>query len=89
MKIIFPESSDRAMYEMTQKGWVEVRVELPNRTVVLHFTDLTRAEQDLASQIAMGIPCLGESNLVIVQEVTKDIIEESVDYLSKSGYFEN
>lgn len=82
-RIIFPEGFDeRTAFETPLKGWLNAQVELEDgRRYAVYFSDPVRLQQDLEEAVNDGRPCFAEPGLIIVPEVTVEIIQNAVLFL--------
>ncbi len=89
--IIFDEDFDELRaFEMEQKGWATVHVELENgNRYRLNFYEPVRLGQELDDGIELGKPCFVELNLIVVPRVTVETIQQSVQYLLRIGFFDD
>ena len=91
-KIIFPKSFDeRSKHEMTLRGCLSnVLVELEDGSRhEVEFIDPVRLAQELKDYVGLNIPCYAEPGLIILPEITVERIEQAVQYLDGSGFFEH
>ena len=74
---------------MADKGYLSnVRVRsAAGPTYVVNFIDPVRLQQDLAAEAEAGVPYFAEPNLVVLTEVTRDVIETAVNRLWDEGFF--
>lgn len=79
----------RDEYEMPLRGYCsDVVVQLANgNRYPLYFYDPVRLRQTVESDASAGRPYYTERGLVIVPEVTMDMIRQAVAGLFQSGYF--
>jgi hypothetical protein len=88
-QILLPAGFDeRAIVEITYKGWLSIQVELhEGERYALYFSDPIRLQQDMDEAVQQGKPCFAEPGLIIVPEVTLPAIQEAVQFLWKQGFF--
>lgn len=88
-RIIFPDGfDDRAAFEVTMKGWLSAEVETEDgRRYPVFFYDSVRLQQDLETEVKLGRPCLAETGLVILPEVTVEAAQNAMQYLWQQGFF--
>ena len=87
----FPEDfDDRAEWEMTDKGYLNgSTVELADgRKFAVFFFDPVRLRQELEMNCRDREPYLTEPGLVVVPEVTREVIHQAIEGLVREGYFE-
>jgi hypothetical protein len=86
-----PEFDDRAEYEMTQKGHLcGGEVELADgRRFPVTFFDPVRLSQDLEMTSRRGEAAFIEPALVVISEVTRDVILRTLPELVRQGFFEH
>ncbi len=87
-RVLFDDEYDPRYWE--QKGYFEAHVELENcNRYELNFIVPLRLEQELKYEIQRGEPCHAELNLIVVPRMTREAIEQSVQFLWQSGgYFD-
>ena len=86
--ILYEGFGEREIDEMTLKGWFSATVELENREhYTITFFDPIRLGQELTTLVKSGQPCFAEQKLIVVSEVTLEIIQKSIHFLWKSGFF--
>lgn len=90
-RVIFPDDfGEKEFFEMTYKGYANVDVELENGCCYkVYFSDPVRLQQDLEEDSALGRPFIAQPGLVILKEVTVDLIESSVKFLFEEGFFDS
>jgi hypothetical protein len=88
-QIFFPdEFDDQSVFEMSFKGWVNVKVDLGKEgQYLLTFINLARLQQELEDNVREGIPCLSEPGLVVLSEISLDSIRSAVLFLCQKNYF--
>lgn len=84
-KLSWPKGFDEYAWEIESKGWFsDVTIILSGRSIKPIFYDPKRLEQDIADEIAeQGL--FFESNLIVLERVTKENIENAVAKLASSG----
>ncbi len=84
-KVIFPDGFDDYAWEFEIKGYYsEVRVNIGGQEYEIEFFDPTRLAQDIdmgLSYRAAVVVC----NTVLVNAVTRDAMEQAVEYIVRSG----
>ena len=64
-----------------------VTLENGNRYAVV-FYDAVRLKQDLDDEARLGSPFVADPGLIVVQEVTEEIMRRAVAELVKQGFFD-
>lgn len=73
---------------MGSRGLV-ARVELiTGKKVKVFFYDPVRLAQELESAMSQDFPFIAEKNMIVVSEVTPEIIRKSINRLALEGFFE-
>lgn len=88
--VTFPEWFDaRAEHEAASKGYLgDVRVQMEDGSRYrLYFIDPVRLGQTLADDAATGRPYFTEPGLVVVPEITTEVIRRVVPRLVEEGFF--
>jgi hypothetical protein len=90
-KLVIPGFGESEAFEAASRGYLSTgKVELPDgRRFAVVFYDITRLQQDLASEAEAGRPFLAEPGLVVVQEVTLENMQAAVDRLLREHYFDH
>ena len=89
MKIHYENDTELAEFEAFYKEYRrDVVVEKKEKRYRIHVTTITRLAQDYALETKNGGFFLVEPNIVIVDEITKNRIEETVAYLDECNFFE-
>jgi hypothetical protein len=88
-QVIFPEGFDeRARIEMSSKGWISAVVLLEDGLKYhVYFSDIVRLKQDMDENIRSGKPFFAEPGLVVIPEVSVEVIYQVVNLLVKDGFF--
>ena len=88
-RVLFPEGYDeRADFETSLKGWLSAEVELEDGSRCdVYFSDPVRLQQDLDEALSSGRPCFAEPGLIVVPEVTAEVIENATRFLWRQGFF--
>ena len=82
---------ERAEFEMTPKGYlcggsVELR---DGRRYPVTFYDPVRLAQDVEASGSYGVPMLAEPGLVVIPEVTREVIERAIPELIELRFFDH
>ena len=68
--------------EFFYKGFInDIEVSYKGETYILNFFSLLRIEQEFKSILESGGLCLFERNLIIVKDINRDTIYNSVKYI--------
>jgi len=68
--------------EFFYKGFInDIEVFYKGETYVLNFFSLSRIEQEFKSILEFGGLCFFERNLIIVKDITRDTIYNSIKYI--------
>ncbi len=88
-RVIWPDGFDeQARFEMPFKGWLSAYVELEEGwRYPVHFSDPIRLQQDLDQELQIGKPYFAVPGLIILPEVTIEVIEQAVQMLWQQGFF--
>jgi hypothetical protein len=92
LKLLFPFGwDDRIAIDAEQRGVYDcVQVELPNgKKVQVGFYDPIRLVQDLDSAKAGGTAWIAIQGMIVIPEVTLDLMQTAVDGLYHQGYFDH
>jgi hypothetical protein len=91
-EIVFPQGFDaRREAEMSDKGYlsnVAVRFEDGSRFLV-NFIDLVQLSQDLQAESESGTPYFAEPGLIVIPQVTREILRTAVVGLRRERFFES
>ena len=88
-KIIYEEDTELAEFEAECRGCrKDVIVIIGEKQYKIHIISMIRLQQDFETEIKDIGFYLAEPNTLIVQEVTKKEIEETVAKMYKCKYFE-
>lgn len=90
-QIHFEESFDEMWaHEVWSRGWYGgVTVELiTGKKVKVFFYDPVRLAQELESAMSQGFPFIAEKNMIVISEVTPEIIRKSINRLVLEVFFE-
>ncbi len=83
--LIFPDGFDDYAWELEAKGcFSEARLFLSGKYYRLNFYDPVRLGQEIESELARGV-FFFESNLVVLEVVTRPNMEKAVEELVKSN----
>jgi hypothetical protein len=91
-KLIFLNGfTERDAYEAAARGYLShVVVALESKLLYpITFYDPIRLKQDLDDMAANGVGFIAEPGIIILQEITIEMMESSVQVLSKQGYFDH
>lgn len=86
----FPDDWDeRAEYEMPLKGHLNgATVETAEGVrFPVFFFDPVRLQQELEMESAAGRPFIAEPGMIVVSEVTRDILRQTVEALVREEFF--
>jgi hypothetical protein len=88
-RVIFDESfTERDLFEMTYRGYVEaVQVEADHKRYRGVFYEPVRLTQTLQDLSGMGTPCFAEPGLIVVPEVTVEMMYQAIEILQRRGHF--
>jgi hypothetical protein len=92
LKLLFPFGwDDRTAIDAKDRGVYDcVHVELPNgRKVEVGFYDPIRLGQDLESARVGGTTWLAIPGMIVIPEVTLELMQNAVDGLYHQGYFDH
>ncbi|MCX6785202.1 MAG: hypothetical protein NTV81_04780 [Candidatus Komeilibacteria bacterium] len=85
VKIIFPDGYIEE--ESKIKGWLQVRVLLPNGKIYeLIIITQMRLDQEISQSLINNI-CYFEPNLIVISEITVKKIKDLIEYLYKNNQF--
>ena len=88
MRIIYTEDNELNEFESYNKGYRnDVIVIIQEKKYYLNIIDYNRLSQDYDNETKNGGKYLNVPNLIIVKEVTKAEIEETIIELEKIGFF--
>ena len=90
-RIVFPEGfSEQDSFEMLHRGYLShATVEAEDdKKYPVYFVDPTRLQQDLLAYTKLGTPFFAEPGLIVLNEVTVEVIHAAVEALWKQGFFE-
>jgi hypothetical protein len=88
-QVLFGSDFDeRAEFEMPLKGHARVLIETaPGVRYDVFFMDPVRLKQELEMLGKLGEPCLAESGLVVIPEVTVKAIQQAAPFLVEKKFF--
>jgi hypothetical protein len=89
-QVVFPEWYDeRGEWEAKTKGWLQgVEVRFANgEAYALFFYDPVRLAQDLETDTKHGRPFIAHSGMIVVPEITREVILEVIGNLVDDEYF--
>jgi hypothetical protein len=92
VKLSFPFGwDDRTAFDAKDRGVMDcVHVELPNgKKVQVGFYDPIRLAQDLDSSKASGTSWIAIPGMIVIPEVTVELMQKAVDGLFHQGYFDH
>jgi hypothetical protein len=92
LKLLFPFGwDDRIEIDAEQRGVLDcVHVELPNgKKVQVGFYDPIRLVQDLDSAKEGGTTWLAIQGMIVIPDVTLELMQKAVDGLYHQGYFDH
>jgi len=92
--IIYPDDFDpkwdAEIEEIRMKGYFShARVAIGDEEYVVCFSDITRLQQDFKFAVAKGELVYTAVGLIIIEEVTPEMMERAVLYLWERGYFDH
>src|SRR5882672_2013019 len=92
LKLLFPFGlDDRTLIDAEQRGVFDcVHVELPNgKKVQVGFYDPIRLAQDLNSAKVSGTTWIAIQGMIVIPNVTLELMQTAVDGLYHQGYFDH
>lgn len=89
INIYFMDNTELSEYEAIQKGYrLDVFVKVNNQYFNLRVYDIIRLQQEFESEINSKDYYAVEPNLILVKEVNKNEIVNTIKSLHKQKYFE-
>ena len=86
-----PDFDERAEFEMTPRGYLAGgQIELADgRRFPVTFYDPVRLAQDVESCVESGVPMLAEPGLVVIPEVTREVLLRTIPELVRERFFDH
>jgi hypothetical protein len=83
------EFSEQDAMEAQSRGYLShVFVELDEGNLYpIFFYDLTRLQQDLAENLRCGHPFIADPGMIVVSEISLQIMKDAVERLVDEGFF--
>jgi hypothetical protein len=85
------EFSDQELFEAQSRGYLShVMARLgENRLYPLFFYDPVRLQQDLEESSKQGRLFVADPGMIVVPEITLEVIKEAVEQLCREGFFDH